>query len=193
MLHGQQVRLRAVEPGDLERAYTWINDREVTRYLTARYPLSHGDEERWLSEQPKNDLAAGVVLAIETNEGEHIGNLDLHRTNPDDRRAHLGIMIGEKKYWSNGYGSDAITTLLRFAFGEMNLHKVSLHVFEFNPRGAACYRECGFEQEALLREHYYGEGRYWDVLVMGVLREEFEALHGEAEDVMQAESVTATA
>ena len=193
MLQGQQVRLRAVEPEDLERAYKWINDHDVTRYLTARYPLSRADEKRWLSEQPKNDLGAGVVLAIDTNEGEHIGNLDLHRTKVDDRTAHLGIMIGEKEYWSNGYGSDAIITLLRFAFGEMNLHKVSLHVFAFNPRAAACYRKCGFQQEALLREHYYGEGRYWDVLVMGVLREDFEALHGEYEDVTQADSVKATA
>lgn len=191
MLHGQRVSLRAVEAGDLERAYKWINDREVTRYLTARYPLSHADEERWLARRPTNSLADGVTLAIETEGGEHIGNLDLHLVSPDDRTAHLGIMIGEKAYWSNGYGSDAIVTLLRFAFEEMNLHKVSLHVFDSNPRAVACYRKCGFQQEARLRDHYYGEGCYRDVLVMGVLREEFEATHpevvrGEASDTVEA-------
>ncbi len=177
MLEGQLVRLRALEATDLERAYTWINDREVTRYLAARYPMSRADERRWLEEGPTNGFAGGVRLAIETKDGVHIGNLDLHQVRPEDRKAGLGIMIGEKEYWSNGYGSDAIVTLLRFAFHEMNLQRVWLHVFEFNERGYACYQKCGFREEGRLLRHYYGEGRYWDSIVMGVLREEFEALH----------------
>ena len=180
MLEGTLVRLRALEATDLERAYTWINDREVTRYLSARYPLSHADEERWLRDAPTNGFANGVRLAIETKDGVHIGNMGLHDVNPEDRKAGLGIMIGEKAYWSNGYGSDAIDTLLRFAFHEMNLNRVWLHVFEFNERAAACYRKCGFQQEGHLRQHRYSEGRYYDVLVMGILRDEFEARHGVA-------------
>jgi RimJ/RimL family protein N-acetyltransferase len=179
MLEGQLVRLRALEATDLERAYRWINDAEVTRYLTARYPLSHADERRWLEEGPPNGFAGGVRLAIETKDGAHIGTLNLHQVRPEDRKAGLGIMIGEKDYWSNGYGTDAIITLLRFAFHEMNLHRVWLHAFEFNERGMACYRKCGFREEGRLRDHYYGEGRYWESIVMGILRDEFEVLHGE--------------
>ncbi len=177
MLDGQLVRLRALEPTDLERAYTWINDREVIHYLGARYPMSHADEERWLKEGPTNGFASGVRLAIETKDGVHIGNLGLHETNSEDRKAQFGIMIGEKDYWSNGYGTDAIATLLRFAFHEMNLNRVSLHVFEFNERGIACYRKCGFQEEGRLRQHRYSEGHYWDVLLMAILRDEFEPLH----------------
>jgi RimJ/RimL family protein N-acetyltransferase len=69
-------------------------------------------------------------------------------------------------------------TLLRFGFEEMNLNRVSLHVFEFNERAVACYKKCGFQMEGRLRQNYYGEGRYWDVFVMGILRDEFAALHG---------------
>ena len=180
MLEGKVVRLRALESADLERAYGWINDREVTRYLSARYPLSRADERRWLEEGPTNGFAAGVRLAIETKEGVHIGSIGLRQTNPEDRKAGLGIMIGEKAYWSNGYGSDAIVTLLRFAFREMNLNRVWLHVLEFNERAIACYAKCGFQEEGRLRQDRFGEGRYWDTVVMGALREEFEALHGEA-------------
>ncbi|OGO50758.1 MAG: hypothetical protein A2148_03430 [Chloroflexi bacterium RBG_16_68_14] len=188
MLEGKMVRLRALEPTDLERAYTWINDREVTYYLAARYPLSRADEERWLKEGPTNGFASGARLAIETKDGVHIGNMDLHQVNPEDRKASLGIMIGEKKYWANGYGTDAIVTLLRFAFGEMNLNRVMLHVFEFNERAIACYKKCGFQEEGRLRQHYYAEGRYWDVLVMGVLRDEFDALRGIAAQAAGATS-----
>ena len=182
MLEGQLVRLRPLEPADLEREYRWINDREVTRYLAARYPISMAQEERWLRELAPNDFAHGVVLAIETKDGAHIGNIDLHSGRPEDRKAGLGIMIGEKAYWGKGYGTDAIITLLRFAFHEMNLNRVWLHAFEFNERAIACYKKCGFREEGRLRQHYFGEGRFWDSVVMGILREEFEALHGAASD-----------
>ena len=161
----------------------------MTRYLTARYPLSHADERRWLDDGPTNGFANGVRLAIETKDGVHIGNLDLNQTRAEDRKAGLGIMIGEKAYWSNGYGTDAIVTLLRFAFHEMNLNRVWLHVFESNERAFACYEKCGFRQEGRLREHYYTDGRYCDVVIMGVLRSEFEALHpASAEQVACAPS-----
>ena len=61
----------------------------------------------------------------------------------------------------------------------MNLHRVWLHAFEFNERAIACYKKCGFQIEGRLRQHRYSEGRYWDTIVMGILRDEFEALHGE--------------
>ena len=177
MLEGKTVRLRARELADVERAYTWINDREVTRHLVARYPLSHADEERWLQAIPTNSFSDGVGLAIETKDGVHIGNIDLRSVRPEDRKAELGIMIGEKEYWSNGYGTDAIITLLRFAFSEMNLHRVWLTANEDNERAVACYRKCGFQEEARLRRHVFKRGQYRDVLTMGILRNEFEAMH----------------
>src|SRR3990172_8291851 len=86
MLEGTMVRLRALEMGDLERDYLWVNDREVTRFISMRYPMSRADEERWLRDRPGNGYAAGVVLAIETKDGVHIGNLGLHDVNADDRK-----------------------------------------------------------------------------------------------------------
>lgn len=183
MLEGTMVRLRAHDLGDLERDYTWVNDREVTRFISMRYPMSRAEEERWLRERPASNVANGVFLAIETKDGVHIGSTGLHEVNAEDRRATLGIVIGDKSYWSNGYGTDAIVTLLRFGFGEMNLNRVLLGVFEFNERAIACYKKCGFQIEGRFRQHHYGEGRYWDNVVMGILRDEFDALHGIAAQV----------
>ena len=160
-----------------ERADAWINDREVTRYLDTRYTMSMTDEERWLERRPMAGLTSGVPLAIETKDGQHIGNIDLFRAEPEIRHAELGIAIGERSHWSSGYGTDAIVTLLRFAFDEMNLNRVWLTVDERNERAIACYRRCGFQDEARYRDDRFAQGRYWDTLVMGVLRDEFEALH----------------
>jgi len=179
MLEGKLVRLRALDIDDLDREFTWVNDQEVTRFLSMRYPISRAQEERWIRDHPPSDFSNGVFFAIEVKEnGIHIGNLNLMQANPEDRKAGLGIMIGDKEYWSNGYGSDAIVTLLRFGFGEMNLNRVWLHVFDFNERAQACYKKCGFVEEGRLREHYYSLGRYWDVIVMGALRDEFARVHG---------------
>ena len=84
-------------------------------------------------------------------------------------------MIGEKAYWSKGYGSDAVTTLVRFAFEEMNLNRVELHVYDFNLRGQAAYRKCGFREEGRMRDAHHTEGRFHDVVVMAVLRDEWVA------------------
>jgi RimJ/RimL family protein N-acetyltransferase len=177
MLEGKIVNLRPLEPGDVDREFQWVNDRDVTRYLTLRYPMARQEEERWLNNRPPNDFA-NTVLAIETKDGVHIGNIGLHEGQPENRKAALGIMIGDKDYWSNGYGSDAIVTLLRFAFHEVNMNRVWLHVYEFNERAIACYRRCGFVEEGRLRQNTYQDGRYWDTITMGILRAEFDALHG---------------
>jgi RimJ/RimL family protein N-acetyltransferase len=178
MLEGKITRLRAAEQEDLERNFTWINDPEVTRFIAARYLVSHSEEESWMRSRPANDFSNGVFFAIETKDAVHIGNTNLLQVQAEDRKAAFGIMIGDKDYWSNGYGTDAIVTLLRFGFGEMNLNRVWLHAFDFNERARACYRKCGFVEEGRLREHYYSMGRYWDCVVMGVLRDEFDRLHG---------------
>jgi len=174
MLEGKLVRLRALEPEDLERNLRWMNDGEVRQFLLdARYPISRAEEEKWM-EANQGSSFRHVRLAIETREGQHIGNMDLRHTSPEHRRAELGIMIGEKDCWGRGYGTDAIRRLLRFAFEEMNLNRVYLTTDENNSRALACYRKCGFREEGRLRQDRFLEGRYWDTIVMGVLREEFE-------------------
>ncbi len=182
MLEGKLVRLRALEPSDVELAYTWVNDREVTAYLMLRYPMSRGQEEKYLSEASSEGSSfPDVRLAIETRDGVHIGMCGPHRARPEDRGAELGIMIGDKSFWSNGYGTDTMQTLVRFAFEQMNLHKVALGVFEFNERAQACYRKCGFVEEGRFREEYFQDGRYWDVIRMSILRGEWEVLSSEAQ------------
>ncbi len=175
MLQGEKVRLRPIERDDLPRFVRWFSDPEVRRHLILYMPPSMAQEEQWF-ERLQQRLARNedVVLAIETLEGVHIGNIGLHRINWKDRNAELGIVIGEKEYWDQGYGTDAIRTLLRVAFEEMNLHRVSLRVDADNARGIRCYQKCGFQKEGVLREIVFREGAYRDQWVMSVLRPEWE-------------------
>ena len=172
MIYGKKVRLRRVEREDIPTFVRWFNDPEVREFLTIYRPLSTAEEERWFEGQLED--RESEMFAIETTDGVHIGNLGLHRINWQYRHAELGIFIGEKAYWDKGYGSDAVCVLLRFAFGEMNLHRVFLRVREDNARGIRAYEKCGFRHEGRMREAIYSGGRYYDEVWMGILGREFE-------------------
>jgi RimJ/RimL family protein N-acetyltransferase len=85
----------------------------------------------------------------------------------------VGIGIGEREYWGRGYGTDAMRVVLRFAFQELNLHRVSLSVFAYNERAVRSYVKAGFREEGRTRELMLREGTRHDVIEMGILREEW--------------------
>ena len=115
MIEGTLVNLRAQDMGDLDRVYDWVNDGEVTRHLNVRYPMSYATEVSWLTERTSKPLAFdNVHFAIEAKDGTHVGGVSFHVVHAENRKAHLGIMIGDKRYWSKGYGTDSMLTMLRF-------------------------------------------------------------------------------
>ena len=175
MLTGSLVRLRPLDMADLDNYIAWINDPEVVEFLGGGGGLwTRLAESEWLEQACRKRLAYGdVTLAIETIEGRHIGSIGLSEPQPRDRHACLGIMIGDKQHWSRGYGTDAVRTLLRLAFDEMNLNRVWLTVDERNLRGIACYRKCGFVEEGRLRQERFQAGTYHDTLIMAVLGPEY--------------------
>jgi UDP-4-amino-4,6-dideoxy-N-acetyl-beta-L-altrosamine N-acetyltransferase len=172
MIHGQKTRLRRIEREDIPTFVRWFNDPEVREFLVINRPISMAEEEQWFERQLQ--ASDTEIFCIETSDGVHIGNIGLHDIDLRHRHAEMGIVLGEKDYWSQGYGSDAIRTLLRFAFDEMNLHRVFLKVYEDNPRAIRAYEKCGFQHEGRLRQAIYRKGRYYDELLMSVLRHEFK-------------------
>lgn len=168
---GKKVRLRAIERSDIPAFVRWLNDPEVTQYLQIYMPLSLAQEERWFEDQLEQHDQS--IFGIETLDGKLIGNVALVHIDWKNRRAGLGVMLGEKEYWGQGYGTDAITALLGFAFKQMNLHTVHLTTYEYNKRAIRCYEKCGFKLEGCMRQAHFYNGQYHDELVMGVLREEF--------------------
>jgi RimJ/RimL family protein N-acetyltransferase len=93
----------------------------------------------------------------------------------------VGISIGEREFWDKGYGTDAMRVLLRYAFSELNLHRVSLTVFEYNPRAIRSYETAGYKVEGRERKFLKRGGKRWDMLYMGILRQEWQAQVRESE------------
>jgi len=182
MIEGRLVNLRARAPADAERVERWLSDPEIARNMGERYGVSLASVQRRIEERVGKFMDfSGVALAVDTKEGETIGSCSLFNTSPEDHAAWLGIMIGERAYLSKGYGSDALLTLCRFGFEEMGLNRIALEVWSFNEHAMRCYRRCGFVEEARLREDLYAGGRYYDNVVMSMLRDAFFAQHGRTE------------
>jgi RimJ/RimL family protein N-acetyltransferase len=171
MIVGQKTRLRGIEREDIPTFVKWFNDPGVRHYLEMYLPMSTAAEEGWFEAQLKDDSSR--IFAIETEEGVHIGNISLGNLDWKNRNAAIGIVIGEKEYWGQGYGTDATIALVDFAFKEMNLHRVYLHTYDFNERAIRCYEKCGFRHEGRAREAHFTDGKYHDYLLMAILREEF--------------------
>jgi RimJ/RimL family protein N-acetyltransferase len=108
--------------------------------------------------------------------GRYIGGVRLHSISWADRRARLAIGIFDRRFWSRGYGTEAIRLLLRHGFDDLGLHRVDLIVLEFNARAIRCYEKCGFVREGVLRDNAYIAGAWHADLLMAVLEHEFRAL-----------------
>jgi RimJ/RimL family protein N-acetyltransferase len=178
-LQGPRVRLRAVEPSDLESIMEWVGDQEITGYLSGFInPVSKEMEREWVEQasrdpgRPLHDLR----LVIETNDGLYLGNIALHDINWRSRNAEVGILIGKKEYLGKGYGTEAMLLMLEHGFERLNLHRIILRVFDFNQRAIKSYEKCGFKKEGVLREDFFARGKYRDEIIMGILRREFLAL-----------------
>ena len=175
MIYGERLRLRAVDKEDLPRFVAWLNDPDVRRFLLMDLPLSMTQEERWY-EHMLNLHPAEHVLMIEAKVGQDwmpIGNTSFMGIDWTNRFAEIGIFIGEKTCWSQGYGRETMRLMLKHGFETLNLHRIFLRVYEHNVRGIKAYEHAGFQHEGRMRQARYQDGRYYDVLLMSVLRDEW--------------------
>jgi RimJ/RimL family protein N-acetyltransferase len=128
----------------------------------------------WLDKQINDEPETTFWFAMRALEDDRLlGDIDLTVINWGSRDAFLGIGIGERAFWGKGYGSDALQVVLRYAFLELNLRRVTLNVFEYNQRAVRTYEKARFRPEGRVRQAMQREGRRYDILYMGILREEW--------------------
>jgi RimJ/RimL family protein N-acetyltransferase len=177
---GEQVGIRQVTPMDAPALNRFLNDADVAHLLfednfgplpapwVAWVSLAIG----WLGRRPD--------YAIVDRSGRVIGSVRLWRISEGNKSAMLTIYIGDKACWGRGYGTDALRLALREAFGPMGLKRVELHVFAFNTRAIRSYEKAGFTREGVRRMALIRGDQQHDILVMGILREEFRSLEAAA-------------
>jgi diamine N-acetyltransferase len=175
IIYGERIRLRATEREDVKKFHTWVNDPEVTNYLSLYLPMSMTDEENWfnaMTQRSQNEKPL-VIEVKDGNDWKMIGNCGVFDIDIVTRSAELGIMLGEKGEWNKGYGTEAITLLTRHCFETLNMNRVYLRVYAENLRAKRTYEKAGFIEEGRFREAVYKHGRYDDVFMMSILYSEW--------------------
>ncbi|MDQ3751935.1 MAG: GNAT family N-acetyltransferase [Actinomycetota bacterium] len=180
MLKGNKVLLRPVTEDDLETIWPWDSDIDLVALADDEPPLPRSFES--FREQLKKIMAKPeevALFAIEAD-GSLIGTCSLFHFDVTAHNVELGIFIGDRSYWGRGYGREAIGLLLEYAFRFRNQRKVYLGTFDDNERAIRSYRACGFVEEGRLREHSWVDGRYKDLVHMGIMRSEWAGERGAA-------------
>jgi RimJ/RimL family protein N-acetyltransferase len=179
MIIGDQIRFRAIEKEDLPNFVRWLNDPEVRQGLCLRYPLSLAEEEEWFAamiKRPPQERPMAIEIQPDPDKDTwvFVGNLGFFDVNWENRSAEIGIHIGEKEYWNQGFGTEAMRLILKYGFESLNLHRLYLRVFETNQRAIRSYQKAGFIIEGKMRQAHFVNGTYIDVLLMSILQQEWQ-------------------
>ncbi len=174
MIEGRRIILRGREDEDATIFHRWFNDPEITRFLGNPFPALTMNQQRAIIQQ-FNDNANRRTYSIVLKDGMLIGNCEMRMFDWTARTCEVGLVIGEKQYWGQGYGGEALELMLRIAFDGLNLHKVWLTCAAYNERGLRAYRRVGFREDGRLRDDRFIDGSYYDTVVMSILEHEWRA------------------
>jgi len=177
LLRGERVFLRPAEKSDVSIFVRWFADADMSSFLGMRAPFSEAMEEQWFARAVENqgkDHYHFVMCRLDNS--QPIGTISLFQVDQTNGTAGVGVSIGEKDLWGQGYGTDAMNALLDFGFGELRLERIWLDVYDFNTRARRSYEKSGFVAEGVQRHAHYSHGKHQDVVLMALLRGDWDAL-----------------
>ncbi len=175
----KRIRLRALETTDAPHFFAWNQDSEMGLMVDRLWPpASQKSVEEWLERvsAKADDDSDDNHFVIETLTGEFVGLINPHKC---DRRVgdfSYGIAI-RREHQRQGYAREAIVLLLRYFFSELRYQKVTIKVFEYNEASRILHERLGFVKEGQIRRAQFHNGRFWDDLIYGMTKEEFETTY----------------
>ena len=175
-LVGDNVYLSPISVDDVEEYAEMVNDIKVSvglGYLSYTNIIDFESEKEFLISVKKEKRFA--VRLLEND--ELLGNVGFKSVGEIHRTAEMGIMLGNPKYQRKGYGMEAINLLLYYGFSFLNLRNISLNVFEYNEVAYNLYKKIGFKEAGRLRKAVEILGKTYDVIIMDMLKEEFQSVY----------------
>jgi len=180
LLSGERIYLSYPIPEDAEQMAEWYKDMVFMRNVDTGIARPMGKEKiRKQTEEMLGDEHSIYFHIRMIATDELVGFVALHGIEWNNGCATLSIGIGDAKKRGQGYGRESIQLLLAYAFQELNLHRVGLNYISYNPRAEYLYQFCGFVREGVVREYVHRDNAYYDLIYMGILREEWEVIKDE--------------
>lgn len=164
---GESVALRALDEDDVPLVAQWINDERISGVDEARFPVSVAEEEEWY-ERVRNDDSKRK-LVVENHDEQPVGMVSIFDIDHKNMNAEIGVYIAPE-HQRRGFAAEALKLLMRFAFEEMNIHKLYCSILGFNEPSLKLFRSLGFREDGVMREHVYTRGRFEDVHRLATFR-----------------------
>lgn len=172
------IRLEYFEQSDFDQLIKWISSEELLINWAGSlfsFPLTQASMEWYLGDT--NDLAksdALVYKVVEVETGETVGHISLGGISRKNRSARISrVLIGNEESKGKGYCKQMIKAVLKIGFEELNLHRISLGVYDFNTSALKCYQSSGFVIEGTMRDVLLHKGKWWSLIEMGILENEW--------------------
>jgi RimJ/RimL family protein N-acetyltransferase len=177
MLRGELVWLRPSERSDFMADPPPVNDPEIGHMMGLKVPVGidgAADFAQMVISQHGKTLWSFAICELGSSDA--IGNVSLRNLDAENGSAELSVLMTDHAFIGRGYGTDAVSCIVDFGFGELRLERIYLQVFDYNPRARRSYEKAGFQTDATLRHARFHRGAHHDVDVMSILRDEWLAL-----------------
>lgn len=176
-----KVYLRALEIEDYKTTFNWRNDDQIWEMVGGpKYFVSSEYERSWINKAINNTVDVRLGVCVKEND-QLIGLATLYEIEWINRSARVSTMIGDKKYWSAGYATDAMKLLLDFCFNERGFERIWTIILESNLPSQKVAAKCGAKHEGVLRKSVFKNGKYHNQVIMSILREEYIELYETSE------------
>ncbi|KKK39095.1 aminoglycoside adenylyltransferase [Mesobacillus campisalis] len=174
------IKLRFFERSDFQQLINWMESPEFLSQWGGpvfSFPLTEQQLEDYLENANHHHSRALVYSVLEKETGSVIGHISLGHIDRNNKSARVGkVLVGDAKVRGKGIGLRMMKEILKVAFEELELHRVSLGVFDFNASAIACYEKAGFKKEGLIRDYMKSGNEYWSMWEMSILEDEWKAI-----------------
>lgn len=177
MLTGNKITLGPIQEDSLEQLRVWRNDPELRKYFREHKEISPSMQKKWFDKISEDANQFNFEIRS-MQDNLLIGHCGIYAVNWVARTGEFGIYIGNGDFRNKGYGADALQTLIKYGFEDLNLNKIWCEVFS-NNTSIKTYQRVGFTHEGTMRQHYFNEGKYWDSHILSMLKDEYTSIHND--------------
>lgn len=176
------IKLEYFSREDFQQLMEWMNSEHlITNWAGSlfRYPLTEESLDWYIEDT--NDIHSSdafIYKAVNTLTGKTVGHISLGSVSKKNRSGRISrVLVGNTHERGKGVCTGMINAVLKIGFEDLNLHRISLGVYDFNHAAIRCYEKCGFVKEGLMRDVLRYEDEYWSLWEMSILEEEWRSLH----------------
>lgn len=178
MLKGKKVYLCAIEKEDLENLRNWRNNEDFKKYFREYRQINSQMQEKWFEDKVINDISTIMFSIKRMEDNKLLGCCGLCYINWIYRHADLSLYIGHEEAYidDEGYALESCKLLFEYGFNQLGLNKIWTEIYEFDEKKRYLYENIGLKIDGVLRENYFYDGKWWNSLILSILKNDFEKL-----------------